>query len=142
MQGSENIIAVIRKILYGNLRFDLYLTDKRIVVIHGVDLAVFGLGAFPAIIGEGIQKFTESRKEHKEKTLTLGELLQRDKKSFAISYGDLERVKLHKSRWLAGTLNIKSKEIKKTFTLTKVQFEQLSRLLPSIDLLQGKLEID
>ena len=142
MQDSERQIAVIEKIFDYPNTYNLYWMDKRLVVINKKSQSAVGVGLIPSLIGEGITKINESRKKEKMKNLTLDEILQKDKKSYAIAYEDIEQIRLYdpQSRWKNRKLEIKSHKIQKKFMLDKAQFEQLSDVLPTIDALKGKLE--
>jgi hypothetical protein len=64
------------------------------------------------------------------------------KKSFAIVYGRIEKIRLHypNSRWRSPTLEITSGKVQTKFLPKREQFEQLSSVLPSIGAFKGKLE--
>lgn len=142
MENSEQQIAFIKNIFVYPDKYDLYLMDKRLVVINTRSQTVAGFGLIPELIGEGITKINESRKKEKMKNLTLDEMLAKDKKkSFTIPYEDIQNVKVYKPKygWSNWKLEIKSIKLQKTFYLKKEQFEQLSKLLPNISALNGKI---
>jgi hypothetical protein len=146
MQTPEHQIALVKNIPFSKDlagKYDLYITDKRFVIINTSSFTYVGAGVLGSFIGEGIRKIGESKKKEKMKDLTLDEMLEKDKKkSFAIAYEDIEQIKLHdpKSRWKNRSLEIKSRNAQTRFLPKKEQFEQLSGILPSIVLIKGKLE--
>ena len=143
MENSEQQIAVTEKMFDYPNTYNFYWTNKRLIAINVRNQEVVGAGLIPALIGEALTKFNESRKKEKTKNLSLDEILAKDKKSFDVSYEVIEQIKLHKGR-----LEIASKKFSemsitynrwKKFLLKKEQFEQLSTILPSIAALKGKL---
>ena len=66
-------------------------------------------------------------------------MLEKDKSSYAINYGDLDWICLNKSLF-GSNLNIKGKKIGKLIKINKEQYNQLSQILPKIDALKGKIE--
>ena len=91
-----------------------------------------------------IQRRGESKKRRKQdplKGLTIDELLKKDKNSYAINYDELEYIYLNKSLF-GSNLNLKGKKIGKLIKINKEQYNQLSQILPRIDALKEKLEIN
>src|SRR5271157_365775 len=149
MQNSERQIALIKNVeirLWLKTNYDLYLTDRRMVLVHKVynwgKGRGTGAGAIGTVIEAAAQKAMESktkRKEEEMSRLTLDELLAKDEKSFDMVYEDIEKIKL---RIIMGDrrLDVTSQKKQKEIKLTKEQYEQLSTILPDISALKGKLE--
>ncbi len=151
MQNSERQIALIKNVVivdFSNTTCDLYLTDKRMVLIRTKGSKEWGGlmggavgGMVGAIIGSVAQKGLESRKKQTKKEasdLTLDELLAVDKKSFGLAYEDIEQIKFYKVM-LNRRLSVTTKKTLKSFTLTTKQYEELSTILSTIPALKGKL---
>ena len=145
MENSEHQLAVIEA--FGNC--DLYITDKRLVVIKKSSYSTGGLiggilgGVIGGAIGSTIQREIESKKKEDEQVCSkINELLKKDKKNYDISYDDLYSVKLSKIQWSklkSATLTINSKKGLYVLKLSNEQVEQLSKLLPTISALNGKI---
>jgi hypothetical protein len=169
MENSEKQIAVIENISRNPETYNFYLTNKRLVAINtkSQSTAFVSLGLVGAVIDTAIE-MKQGKKKKELKSLTLDEILQKDKKSFAIPYSNVEWLWLHdsKSRWKNPKIEIRLKGINlhrnkwnnnlemqenqegkfidiseksPDFNLTKDQFEQLSTILPNIAELNGKL---
>ncbi len=100
------------------------------------------------ILGWRYSYFIQKRRDAKERRkqdplrgLTIDELLERDKSSYAVNYDELEWICINKS-FFGSNLNFKGEKIWKLIKLSKEQFKQLSQVLPRIDALKGKLEIN
>jgi len=158
MENSEYIITKIPDVINGfGLKDDLYITDKRIVVIdlgHGrTDLGAFGL--LGGLVSSALDKSNESRIKEWMKSHTLDEVVESNPLSIRIYYDDILQIKLQdsKSWWKNHKLEVmffnthhyKGEKPKKPTTfkynLSKEQFEQLYDILPKIDGLNGKLTI-
>lgn len=164
MQNQEQQIGLVEKIIEYPETYNLVWTDKRLVILNTKTQRNVGAGLIPSLIGEGITKFNQSRKKEKTKDLTLDELLAKDDKSFAVPYETVEQMRLidPQSRWKNRKLEIrlidsakpklhgnfwsdankiegKNSVIDRAYNLTKVQFEQLTAILPNIPELSGKL---
>lgn len=140
MENSEEILAVLKAVddsLSGRGKafrvFDLCFTNERLVIIKPkrISWIIKWLGL-------------ETRKRRKQdplRDLTVDELLEKDKSSYAINYYDLDWVCLNTS-FFGSNLNIRGRKFWKIIKLNKEQFKQLSRILPRIAALKGKLEIN
>lgn len=145
MENSEQQIVIVKNVIADLSNYDVYLTDRRIVVVHTWNVPTWGAagGFVGSLIAEGVEALVSSRKKKKMENLTLDEILVKDKKSYVIPYESIEQIKL-KSRKLEisaeqfSKLSLTYNRWKK-FTLNKEQFEQLSTILPSIAALKGKL---
>jgi hypothetical protein len=148
MQSSECRIAFINKVQlkqFSDVDYDMYVTDRRLVLIHinvahGGALAGLALGGiFGAAIGSELEKSKQtSNNKNEREIITLGELLAKDKKSFEIPYEDIEKIRL-RSFLTDYNLFVTAKKNKAKFAMTSKQLEQLSTILPSIPALKGKL---
>jgi len=141
MENSEKQIVSIEHIIqnkFGADAYNLYLMDKGLVLINKTSRTVW---TAPLILTPLLTGYNWSRKQEKIKNLKLDEILQEDKKSYAIAYEDIEQIRLHdpQSRWKSFSLEIKSPKIQISFLLNKTQFQQLSNVLPNLIALQGKL---
>ncbi len=133
-------------------RYDLYFTDKRVAIISmgstdRIDYGKLGrralisaaVGVAPAIFMYADEVRTNKPIEEKEvEGLTLDELLKLRKKSCYYTYEEIEQVRLisgEKSKFW-----ILSKECESKFLTTEEQFEQLTVLLPTIEMLKSKLK--
>ena len=139
MENSEEILAVIKAVgdsldgSSGCRIFDLCFTDERLVIIK--PKMTIGIIRWLGL---------ETRKRRKQDPLgdlTIDELLEKDKSSYAINYYDLEWICLNTS-FFGSNLNIRGKKFWKMIKINKEQFKKLSRILPRIDALKGKLEIN
>jgi hypothetical protein len=154
MQNPERQIAVINDILLTDdplSIYDLYITDRRIIVIDSKNY--FGGSGIGGLIGSMLTDAMEqtdeaSAKKQKElkeefESLSLDEKLKSFFKNFAINYEEANQIILNgpHSRWRKATLKINSEKKHAKFQPTKEQFEQLSTILPSIEALKEKLAI-
>jgi hypothetical protein len=104
MSNSEQLISLIKTIHEENFSktyFDMYLTSSRMIFLHKkskfdnsgalVGYAVGGVlgGVSGAIIGATLHDRAESKKG-KDKAKSFDELLNADKKSHFVNYGDVE----------------------------------------------------
>jgi hypothetical protein len=147
MENSEQEIALIKglyEVGFSRIDYTLHLTTKRFVLIHVTNLdaqtneAVGGLVGYAIV--KGFQKANESKRKEKEKALeglTLDELLQKDKKSFAITFDDIVQIKLRKG-WTGGEMYVKAKNSLKRFSVEKSQVEPLASAFQQVDKLQEK----
>ena len=147
MENSEELLAVLKAVddYLGRYMlfeiFDLCITNKRLVIINPKSynrwFKMWGISVW-------IQRRGEAKKRLKQdplKGLTIDELLEEDKSSYAINYDDLEWVYLNKSLF-GSNLNLKGKKIGKLIKINKEQYDQLFQILPKIEVLKGKLEIN
>jgi len=146
MQNSEELLAVLKAVddslgTYIKFEiFDLCITNKRLVVINPK------LHKWRVWLGINVKilRRRESKKRRKQdplKGLTIDELLEKDKSSYAINYDELEYIYLNKSLF-GSNLNLKGKKIGKLIKINKEQYDQLSQILPRIEDLKEKLEIN
>lgn len=124
--------------------YNLYITDRRMVMVRVIDPKYFPYagGLVGGLINEAVFSIGLSRKKKQEeetKGLTLDEMLDQDKKSFAIFYEDIKHIRLYKEWGWGYTLDIETTKTQKNFQPNKEQFEQLSSVLPNIDAIKGKL---
>ncbi len=147
MENSEELLAVLKAVDDSLGRymlfeiFDLCITNKRLVVINP---KLHNWKAWSGINVKILKRRGEAKKRLKQdplKGLTLDELLEEDKSSYAINYDDLEWIYLNKSLF-GSNLNFKGKKIGKLIKINKEQYDQLSQILPRINALKGKLEIN
>jgi hypothetical protein len=147
MENSEEILAILKALddhlgRYVQFEiFDLCITNNRLVVINPklYKFRVRMLGISVRILRRGEAK--KRLKQDPLKGLTVDELLEKDKSSYAINYDELEWIRLNTS-FFGSNLNFKGEKIWKQIKLNKEQFKQLSQVLPRIDALKGKLEIN
>lgn len=154
MQNSERLIALIRTICeesWSKVYYDLFLTDKRMVLIHkkskldskyGTLIGGAAGGMVGAILGAVIENAVVSNRKKKEEfedAPSLDELLKVDKKSFAVTYEDLKWFKLNRSRSEYCSIVFKTEKAVRTFYVIEERAEQLSKVLPDIVALNEKL---
>jgi hypothetical protein len=146
MENSEEILAVLKAVddslgRYMKFEiFDLCITNKRLVVINPK------LHKWKAWLGINvmIQRRREAKKRQKQdplRSLTVDELLEKDKSSYAVNYDDLDWICLNKA-FFGSNFYFKGEKIWKQIKISKEQFKQLSQVLPRIDALKKKLEIN
>lgn len=150
LENSEEVLVVLAicQRIYndGEKTFDLCFTNKR--------LAVFNPKALPILYKQAkelwervspiIQKDQEAKKRENRdpfEDLTIDELLEKDKSSYAINYADLDWISLNTSLF-GSNITFKAKKIHEFIKLNKEQYKQLSQILPRIDALKGILEIN
>lgn len=153
MQNSERQIAVINDILFiGDplSKYDLYITDRRLIVIDsknfygggGIGWVLIG-SVLTDTLEQGDEATAKKQKEMKEKfeSLSLDEKLNSFYKNFGINYEEVSQIILNDShsRWRKATLKIISERKHAKFQPTKEQFEQLTVILPKIEALKEKL---
>lgn len=145
MENSEEVLAVLTEItqpISSQIEdvFDLYFTNKRLIVLNKKWR--------PRLFKQAIdlwERMHPSRKREKIgplKASEIDEFLEKDKSSMALNYDDLDWIFLKKSFFGRCNLNIKGKKILKYINIDKEQFNTLSEILPKIDSLKGKLEIN
>jgi hypothetical protein len=155
MQDSERIIALIRTVWSENFYktyYDLFLTDKRLVLVHkkskldsnyGTLLGGVVGGVMGALVGSYVKNArdaNEARKqEESEGAPTLDELLEADKKSFAVPYEELEWFRLKLPKWQRCSMEFKAGKKSKEFYLIDERAELLSKILPDIPALYEKI---
>lgn len=135
MENSENQIALIQNVLLGSNIFNIYVTDKRIAFIFLRQLNSGG-GLVGALITEGVRWAHDSRKELAN-VLTLDELLKKNRLSYAFFYKDLKHFRVYDNR----EIEVVSLAFRRTIKLPKEAYAQLLTTLPTISLLEGKLEL-
>lgn len=131
--GLIGAIVGVSSILYGGLRTE-------IGALLGVSVGFVG-----GLIGAELDKALELRNKRKYEQftgLTLDDLVKGDKRSFAVSYGDIEKLRFYKSARSGFCLKFEliSKDVRKAFWLTTEQSNQLVNVCLSIDALKGKIE--
>jgi len=150
MQNPERLITIVKTICEENwskVYYDLFLTDKRLVLIHkkskldsnyGSIIGGAVGGVFGAVLGTIIKNEADSSKKKKESkdTPPLDDLLSIDKKNCAIPYEELTWFKLTKSPC---KIIFKTGKAEKTFYLIRERAEQLLNVLPDIVALNEKL---
>ena len=146
MQNPERLIALIKTVCEENFYktyYDLFLTDKRMVLIHkkskldanyGSLIGGVAGGMAGVILGTVIKNALDSNKKKGEieNAQTLNELLKAGKKNFAVPYGELEWFKLNKSRSEYCNVVFKIGKKTRTFYLMDERAEQLANALPDI----------
>jgi hypothetical protein len=148
---DEQQIAVVRNVnivSFGDIHYDLYLTDKRFAAVHiltpSADLKYefYAGGGVGSVLNDAVLALRRNRQmkriEKSGKTnlgdLTLNELLEGDKKNFSIAYEDIVWLKLNKDN-----LNIRAKKNWKIFHISDLHYSELLKLLPIINGLKDKL---
>jgi hypothetical protein len=154
MQNSERLIALIKTVCEENwsqMYYDLFLTDKRVVLIHkkskldanyGSLIGGAAGGIVGAILVNIIKNSADSNKKKKgefEGAPSLDELLKVDKKNFAVKYEDLKWFKLNRSRSERCSIVFRTERGVRTFYLIHERVEQLYNVLPDIVALNEKL---
>lgn len=164
MQNSERQIALIRNVDYrfrifenlgvradfelsGNsnimiMKFDLYITDKRMVWDYRNSHPFSWSSAIKSAIRKTSGPEGKQTKEHFMGFMALDELLKRNKENFEIRYEDVKEIRLHKSFKYGMKLHVETEKTLKEFGLNKQQFRQLLNMLPNIDALKGKLSFE
>ena len=150
---SERQLGILEDLLLPldvTTRYDVYFTDKRIVIVcmgHSsrFDSDVSERRSFLfGVAPEAITNVDEKRKniqmiEAQIKELTLEEKMKLSKKSCFYTYSEIEEVKLILGK--KSKLTILSKECISKFSPDKEQVKQLIDLLPSIEMLKNKFSI-
>lgn len=148
MEGSEQILAIIEGLSSdGSIDcYNLVLTTRRIVLMHTlnplvnpeVGMAKGGLvgWAIASLIEKGVEA---KMNEEKSQYLTLDELLQKDKKSYAINHADITEIKLHKGL-INSKLIVESKGSQETFSFNK-NIKKIYTTLLQAPALAGKVSI-
>jgi len=148
VQNSEQQLAVLSAVD----NCDLCITDKRLVVVGpqsytwsaGTLVGRAVAGGIGATVATAIQKRADSKKRQKSeplKGLTIDELLQKDKKSYAVPYDEMDWLCLNRSR-LGSNLTFRTKKLYRLLKLNREQVEQLTLILPKIEALKGKFKIN
>ena len=141
MSDSEQIIGKLSN-------QEVYFTDRRFIFINAPNAqyaAVGGGGLLGGLISEVAFHYSKKKVEQKQeenKDLTLNEKLQKLKGSYAVAYADMNEFVVSKS-FSGGQICIKTKSGWKYLNLTnKETFKQISALLPTIPVLNGKFTIN
>ncbi len=151
MADLERQLGVVKDILLPldkPTRYDLYLTNKRIVIVCMGRSSRMDSGVSPnrsflfGIAPEALQ--TDQRKdnqtiEEKLNSLSLDEKLKLSRKSCCYTYPEIEEAKLVSGK--NPKFVILSKECVSKFSPNEEQFKQLTDLLPNIEMLKGKISI-
>ncbi|MGA3110884.1 MAG: hypothetical protein ABSE15_02485 [Candidatus Bathyarchaeia archaeon] len=150
MDNSENQIALVKVFTTGvltNQFYNFYLTDSRIVLISiskasSVLTDPFVMGLAGAAIAKSIQVGIKSMEKQKAKTENpiLNDLLAKDKKNFAVTFSNLERLQLGQ-RGFSYFVSVKADSLQKEFWLDNKSFNSLASVLGTVDGLNGKYEI-
>jgi hypothetical protein len=150
MENSEEILAVLKALddrLSSPMRiriFDLCFTNKRLVIIMPKLVKrtiTWNWLSYRTLKGRNILKEKQRRKQDPLMGLTIDELLEKDKSSYAINYDDLKWICVNTS-FSRSNLQFRTGKIWKLIEISKKQFKQLSQILPRIVALKGKLEIN
>jgi hypothetical protein len=149
MEDSERVLAIIEGLSSDNSidNYNLVLTTRRIALMRTpypivnpqVGLAKGGLVGWA--LGSLIEKGVESEMNEKEnsQSLTLDDLLQKDEKSYAISYEEITEIKLHKGL-INSKLIVESKDSQKVFSFNK-NFKKIHTMLLQTPELAGKVSL-
>jgi hypothetical protein len=152
MQNSERLIILIQTAYEENwskVLYDLFFTDKRIILIHkkskldsnyGTVIGGAVGGVFGAVVGSVIKNVADSsKKENSDFSPSLDDLLKVDKKNLAVSYQDIEWFKLNRSKWERCCIVFKTGNKIRTLYLFDERADQLFNALPHIANLNKKL---
>jgi len=151
MSNSEKLLLAITVVMTGEI-VNLYITDKRIV---GLSKATISKGKSVKVgtlmggaVGKGITYALESKKQKEKATEELNaqlnvssfdELLKKDENNFEILFSEVNWIQVNKS-WIGNSLAVETADDKGAFQINKEQAEQLSQILPTISLLDGKIK--
>jgi ribosomal protein L32 len=125
-------------------RYDLYFTDRRMVVLDlGRDQAIGRVAG--GLLGKAIAKRSENKEREKRASLSLDELIALNPKdNFAIPYHNVQSMKLTGPNLLIkGTLEVKTMQEQKgkSFALTKDEYKALKAYLSKVSVLGSKLQV-
>ena len=151
MSDSERQLGIIMDLILPldiATRYDVYFTDKRIVIvcmgkadrdnIESIESRSLFFGLTPAIPVNTDRK-RDKQIEEQINQLTLDEKMNLSKKSCYYSYDEIEKVKLISGK--KPKFTILSKECVSKFSPNEEQFRQLTDLLPKIAMIENKLSI-
>ena len=153
MSDSERQLGTILDLLLPidiATRYDVYFTDKRIAIVCMGHSNRFDAGVSQSrsylfgVAPEALTNVNEQRKnrqmmEAQIKELPLDEKLKLSKKSCFYTYDEIEKVKLVSGK--KHKFIILSKDCVSKFAPNEEQFNQLTDLLPTIELLKSKLAV-
>jgi hypothetical protein len=129
MEDSEQVLGIIEGLQSKDgpfLDYNLVLTTRRLVLIHARSLKIPEVG-----LAKGwLWGWTPSVSE-------LDELLQKNDSSFALNYGEIDEIKLHKGL-LESKLVVESRGSKRIFVFDK-NFEKIHTMLLQTPALDGKV---
>jgi hypothetical protein len=148
MEDSEQVLAIIEGLSSDDSidSYNLVLTTKRIVMMctlkplvnPEVGMAKGGLvgWAFASLIEKSVEaKMNEEKSRH----LTLDEILQKNKKSYAINHEDIIVIKLHKGL-VNSKLIVKSQGSQESFSFNK-NIKKIYYTLLQAQALSGKVSL-
>ncbi len=154
MSGSERVLGIVRDVVLpvdALTRYDVYFTDRRVAIICmgradrewdtqepiSVISSAFGV---PPPMDSNVEKAKDKPSIDEEvKGLSLDDLLKLSKKSCFYTNEEIEEVKLVWGK--TPKLVILSKDCESKFTPDGEQFEQLIKILPTIEALRNKFWI-
>ncbi len=153
MSDSERQIGIIVDLFLPldiATRYDVYFTDKRIAIVCMGHSSRFDSGVSQrrsylfGVAPEALTNADEQRKnrqmmEAQIKELPLDEKIRLSKKSCFYTYDEIEEVKLVSGK--KHKFVILSKDCVSKFSPDDKQFEQLTNLLPTIEMLKNKLSV-
>lgn len=145
-------IIVVAKNVNSGLAYNLVFTEKRMVLLHVIDIAKTDedWGILSVVLGGpiarnlmlGHQNAQKNRKEAEYSGLTLDEKLKIDKENVAVNYDEIKKIKFGKHSYkLYLSLAHDRWYNTRWFSLSKEDYAELVKVLPTIDLLKDKLEI-
>ena len=129
MEGSEQVLDIIESLQSDDSRdYNMVLTTRRIVLVHTRSLRFPELG----LAKGGLWGWNPDGS-------MLDELLQKDENSYAINYGEIEEIKLHKGL-LSNKLVVALWGSQKIF-LFDANFEKIRTMLIQVPALEGRVSI-
>ena len=129
MEGSEQVLDIIESLQSDDCRdYNMVLTTRRIVLIHARSLRFPELG----LAKGGLWGWNPD-------SSALDELLQKDENSYAINYGEIEEIKLHKGL-LNNKLVVELWGSQKIF-LFDANLEKIHTMLIQVPALEGRVSI-
>jgi hypothetical protein len=148
MENPERLIAIVKTICEENwskVYYDLFLTDKKMVLIHkkskldanyGTIIGGAVGGVFGAVLGTIVKNAPDKKNRELKDVSSFDDLLSVDKKNCAILYEELKWFKVNMSPC---KIVFKTEKKERTFYLMRERAEQLLVILPDIAPLNEKL---